>query len=799
MTRWIKVYRDLWNNRSRTILIILSIAAGVFSIGLIGMAQQALTESLNGQYADMRPADVILQTEPGLDDDFVESIRHMRGVDEAEGRRSYALRISPDGKGETWRDLTLFALQDYNDQRLFHVWEQDGTWPPQKGEVLLERASLPYLGVTPGQQILVKTPDGRQFHLTVTGRAHDLYRIPPFLEGWVYGYVSMDTIRWMGEPEGYNQLYLDATATTDTPDVEIRALANEAEDRVEGQGLPVYQKTLPTHGEHPLNYIITTVLILLGLVAALSMFLSALLVINVISALIVQQEKQIGIMKAVGARSWQIIGLYFGMVLFLGLIACLIAIPFSYLGANALAAFVAELINFDPPRVGFKPQSLLFQFGVGLLVPIFAAAPVILNGTRVSPAKVLSEYGISQVWGGAGFMDAILRRFPLLTRDLLLALRNPFRKRGRLILSLITLTFAGAVFMAIVNLQSSLNHALTEMFSFWRYDAWLIVDGYIPAERLLNEAKSIPGVEQAEVWDFALGRYIRPDNSESNNLYLMAPPAGTRFLDPPIIEGRGLHPGDLNAIVISPSFLAAEPTLRLGGPMKIKIEGREQTYTIVGVVNMIGNETIGYMTLMDYSAYARHVREPNRANSIVLTLASESLDDQHAITSAVEKHFDRVGIDVVNTFLVNDEREEINAAFGILVVLLMIMTVILASVGGLGLMGTMSLNVIERTREIGVMRAYGASSAAIFRIVILEGLLIGMMSWALAIGLSIPLSVPLARSIGLSFMDYPMPASYSISGILAWGVLVVIISIIASFLPALRAVRLTVTQVLAYE
>ena len=796
MTRWIKVYRDLWNNRSRTILIILSIAAGVFAIGLIGMAQQALTESLNGQYADMRPADIILLTEPKLDDDFVESIRHMRGVEDAEGRRFLRLRISPDGKGETWRDLTLYALQDYNDQRLFHIWEQDGNWPPQKGEVLLERASLPYLGIDPGQQILVKTSDGRKFHLTVTGRAHDLYRIPPFLEGWVYGYVSMDTIRWMGEPEGYNELYLDASATKNAG---IRTLANEAEDRIEGQGLPVYQKTLPTHGEHPLNYIISTVLILLGLVVALSMFLSAMLVINVISALIVQQEKQIGIMKAVGARSWQIIVLYFGMVFFLGLVACLIAIPFSYLGANALAAFVAELLNFNPPKVEFTPQALLFQFGVGLLVPVFAAAPVILNGTQVSPAKVLSEYGISQVWGGAGLVDAILRRFPLLTRDLLLALRNPFRKRGRLILSLITLTFAGAVFMAIVNLQSSLNAALNEMFGFWRYDAWLILDGYIPAERLLNEAKTIPGVEKAETWDFALGRYVRPDNSESSNLYLMAPPAGTRFLDPPIIEGRGLQPGDTDAIIVSPGFLAAEPTLRLGGPMKIKIEGREQTYTIVGLVNMIGNETIGYMTLMDYSAHARHVRELNRANSIVLTLASDSLDDQRAITSAVEKHYDRADIEVVNTFLVNDEREEIDAAFGILVALLMIMTFILAAVGSLGLTGTMSLNVIERVREIGVMRAYGAPSAAISRIVIVEGLLIGMMSWILAIGLSIPISVVLARNIGLSFMDYPMPATTSLGGIFAWAVIVIVISIFASLFPALRAVRLTVTQVLAYE
>ena len=794
MIRWIKIYRDLWINRSRTVLIILSIAVGVFAIGLIGMSQLALIESLDEQYGAMRPADAILLTEPGLDEDFVEGIRNMRGVEDAEGRRYLSLRISLDGKGETWRDLTLYALHDYEDQHLFLVRRQDGLYPPEKGQVLMERASLTYIGAEPGDQILVKTPDGRQFHLTVTGSVHDLYRIPPVIEGWIYGYVDTSTFRWMGEAEGYNELYVKFDDPT-----RIRNMTNRVADRIEGVELPVYRKTLPTPGEHPLNYIINTLLIILGFVAVLSMLLSALLVINVISALITQQEKQIAIMKAVGGRSWQIVGLYFSMVFILGLIACLIAIPLSVYGADALAAFAAEQINFDPPHIQFTWQALLFQLGVGLLVPLIAAGPTILSGTNVAPARVLSEYGISQVWGGAGILDRLLSRISTFTRDTLLALRNPFRKRGRLILSLITLTFAGAVFMAIVNLRSSLNTSLEEMFSFWRYDSWVIMDEYIPAERLLNEARTVPGVEGAEVWNFALARYVRPDGSESDNLYLIAPPAGSKFLDPPIIEGRALQPGDKDAVVVSPGFLAREPTLRLGGPMKIKIEGREQIYTVVGVVNMIGNESIGFFTLIDYSAYARHVREPNRANSIVLTLAANSLDEQQAITSAVEGQFDRADIEVTHTFLVEDERQEIDAAFGIIVALLMIMTILLATVGGLGLMGTMSLNVMERVREIGVMRAFGASSKSISRIVIIEGLLIGMLSWILAIGLSLPISTFLARVVGLSFMDYPMPASVSPGGILTWAALVIIISTFASLFPALRAVRLTVTEVLAYE
>ncbi len=794
--RWIKVWRDLWSNRSRTVLVILSIAVGVFAIGMIASTQAALTASLRQQYAAIRPADAIVNTEPALEDDFVAGVRHMRGIEEAEGRRSIALRLSMDGNGEGWRDMTLYAIPEYNGQRLFHVWPDNGAWPPKKGEVLVERASMAYTGVQPGDEILVKTTDGRKFRLRVAGSVHDLYRIPPVIEGWLYGYISMDTVRWMGLPEGYNELYIDVS---DNSENEIRAMTDRVADRIEGNGLPVYQKTLPNIGEHPLNYIIRTILLLLGLLAVLSMFLSGFLVINVISALLAQQEKQIGIMKAIGARSPQVVGLYFGMVLLLGLIACAIAIPASLLGANALAGFTAGLVNFNAPRVEYSLQSLLLQLGVGLIVPLLTATVPILNGTRVSPAQVLSEYGINQVWRGAGLIDALLGRIPTLTRDLLLALRNPFRKRGRLILSLVTLTFAGGTFMAIINLQASLNDSLDQMLGFWRYDAWLLLDGDYPGERLVNEAQAVPGVGRAEAWFVSIGRYVRPDGSESANLYLLAPPAGSNMLEPAIIAGRRLNPGDTNAIIVSPSLMQKEPGVHLGSEINIKIEGREEHYRIVGVMQMMGNDTIGYMVYMTYEDYARHVREPNRANAIIFNITADDLETQREIAGQVESRFDRADIKVVSNFLITEERAEIDNAFAIIVALLMIMTLVLATVGGLGLMGTMTLNVIERTREIGVMRAFGASDKAIFRIVINEGLLIGLMSWILAIGLSVPLSIPLARTIGLSFMNYPMPASYAMSGILVWALLVVIISILSSFFPALRAVRLTVREVLAYE
>ena len=252
MTRWIKVYRDLWNNRSRTILVILSIAAGVFAIGMIGSTQQALTTSLASQYAELRPADAILQTEPVLDDDFVTSIRHMRGVDEAEGRRSLPLRISLDGKGETWRDLTLYALDDYDDQRLFIVRQQRWHLAARKrpGVAGTRLDGLPRRQTrrrNPGQDPRWPKipPDcNRTSPMTCTASRLSSKAGSTATSAWI------PSAGWVNPKDTTNFTLMPAAQSNE----EIRLISDEVADRIEGEGLPVYQKTLPNRGEHPLNY-----------------------------------------------------------------------------------------------------------------------------------------------------------------------------------------------------------------------------------------------------------------------------------------------------------------------------------------------------------------------------------------------------------------------------------------------------------------------------------------------------------------------------------------------------------------
>jgi len=135
----------------------------------------------------------------------------------------------------------------------------------------------------------------------------------------------------------------------------------------------------------------------------------------------------------------------------------------------------------------------------------------------------------------------------------------------------------------------------------------------------------------------------------------------------------------------------------------------------------------------------------------------------------------------------------------ILVVFLLIMAVLTAIVGSMGLTGTMGMNVLERTREIGIMRAIGADDRAVMRTVIAEGIVIGTISFALAVILSIPVTYLLLNIVSLAVFQSPISTVFTITGYAIWLALVLILSTLASILPARNAARLTIREVLAYE
>jgi putative ABC transport system permease protein len=125
-------------------------------------------------------------------------------------------------------------------------------------------------------------------------------------------------------------------------------------------------------------------------------------------------------------------------------------------------------------------------------------------------------------------------------------------------------------------------------------------------------------------------------------------------------------------------------------------------------------------------------------------------------------------------------------------------SVLLALIGGLGLASMLTVNVLERTRELGVMRAIGATPLVILKIIVGEGVLTAAMSWLVALLLSLPLTRALDM-LAAHMFGAPLPFTISVMAAAMWLGLVLVIAATASAAPALRASRLVVRQALAYE
>ncbi|MFM7678906.1 MAG: ABC transporter permease, partial [Roseiflexaceae bacterium] len=157
------------------------------------------------------------------------------------------------------------------------------------------------------------------------------------------------------------------------------------------------------------------------------------------------------------------------------------------------------------------------------------------------------------------------------------------------------------------------------------------------------------------------------------------------------------------------------------------------------------------------------------------------------------------GYDVRLIHTRTEDRAILADRFNLIIVVLSILSTLIAIVGALGLTGTMSMNVLERTREIGIMRAVGASDRAVRQVIVSEGVVIGLLAWLMGTVISIPMSMLMCYGIGINLLGTGLIWTYAVYAVVMWLLVVVSLSIVASRLPARNAVQLTVREVLAYE
>jgi putative ABC transport system permease protein len=790
--RWRKVLRDLWSNKTRTLLVVLSIAVGIFAIGMIGGSRVILVRDLADTWMAVDPPSATLNTE-AFDDDLVQVIRKLPGISDAEARRTVQVRVKvgPD----TWKNMRIFAIPDFDDMRIYKVRQLSGTWPPKTHEILLERAAAKFLGVGAGENMLIELADGKQHTLKVDGLVHDPGQCPAALCTSGYGYITLDTAEWLGQPRDFNQLNIVVAEKQFDAD-HIKVIADQVQNKIEKSGRLVFGTEIPVPGKHPVDSFIQPLILLLGVIGFFALLLSGFLVINTIGALLTQQTRQIGVMKSIGARSRDIVGMYLVTVLAFGMLSLLVSIPLGVLGAWALSNFFAGLFNFDITTVGVPPMVLALQVTAGLLVPLLAALAPVLTGTRITVREAISGYGLGKGRFGKGRIDQLIERVRFLSRPMLLSLRNTFRRKGRLALTLSTLTVAGVIFMAVMSVRASLNLTLQDIFAYYNYDVGVTMNRpYRTA--VLDEALRLPGVVGVEYWSaYSAQRLLADDRESPNGFRILSMPAQTKVFKPKLSSGRWLLPNDAPAVVINTEFLKKQPDVKLGDEIRIKVAGKKTTLRVVGIADILFDQPAVYVNLPYFSRVIGDVGRSSQAQ--VLTERQDGVF-QLQVAKLIEEQFKRQGLELATTQTLTQLHANSSVGINLIVVFLVIMAVLLAVVGGLGLMGTMSINVLERTREIGVMRAIGATDGAVLRIVMLEGILIGMLSWLIGSLVALPVSRLMNEGVGVAFKVPGLSFTFSMQGVLLWLGIVVALAALASFLPAWNATRVTVRDVLSYE
>jgi ABC-type antimicrobial peptide transport system permease subunit len=152
-----------------------------------------------------------------------------------------------------------------------------------------------------------------------------------------------------------------------------------------------------------------------------------------------------------------------------------------------------------------------------------------------------------------------------------------------------------------------------------------------------------------------------------------------------------------------------------------------------------------------------------------------------------------IGVEMFNFVELVDE---INQAFVTIQVILQAVALLIALVGALGLLTTLSMSVFERQKEIGVMRSIGASSGTISLQFLTEGVVTGLIAWLVGIPLAYLIQVLLLEATGFAEV---FPAVFSITGMIIGLVGMMVITTIASVWPSLSAARKTVSDVLRYQ
>ncbi len=776
-----KAFRDLTKRRLRSFLTIIGIIIGVAGLVAITSTSKNMAQAQAAAYNNNSQQD--MRWWLGIAPNNVQAaVEQVPNVAEAELRATYYTKWYSAG---AWRDIRFIGIHSFSDMRVNKVDLVEGRWPG-RGEVALESSVRAMLPVAIGDEVVYRAGPGNESRrLAVVGFAMSPSYPSASIIGTSVAYTLNDEVHKMYGANGDNQLLVRLKDFSSA----VRADTRRDIERVFAKrnlAFGSYFERNPEDyvGKRQLDALVTlmTVFSIVGLV------ISSFLVANTLAAVISEQMSEIGAMKAVGATSGKVIGIYLVAGAMYGVVGTVLGLGLGVFGGHALLLYLGGLFNLTIGGISVDPIDLLQGVAVGVGVTTLAAFLPAWRGTSITVRKALDSYGINATYG-QGWTDRLLQRMSRLPRMPAMAVRNLARRKVRNLITVGAIGLATAAFLAAQGTSDSVNYSIDNAYSVYGVDAWIWFQQPV-GQTFASTLRSVPEVLEAEPWA-STSAYVA-----DTRVTMWGLPPNTNLYLHPLTQGRWFRDDEPQAAVISSRFGGGKK-YEVGDALEVTVGGRDTWLTIVGVVNDnaqgLQSSSKGKI-FVPLDTASRLMHRAGAADFFAVRFDKSDGPSVEQTLARIERKFHTLEPGMLAAYA---DKESSLEAGKILTILLYAMTVIVGTIGGIGIANTLTLNVLERRREIGVMRSLGARDRHLVQAFLTEAVLMGGAGFLLGLLLGVPFARGLVwlMSTVLFPLDFRLPLTVVGSAL----VFTLLLTTVAAVGPALAAARMKVSQALRYE
>jgi putative ABC transport system permease protein len=779
--RWtfLKAINDIRRRKIRSLLTVVGIFIGVAGIVAIVATARNLEQAQRFNYANASQDDLRWWAWNNTENTEY-AIAQLPNVAAVQRRASYVTKFRA---GPDWFDVTFYGYADYSNLQVNKLDFVEGR-PPGKGEVAFEQSTrdlVPNLKV--GDQIIYRYgPTNTEARFTISGFVRTPSSPSAAILNFALAYTSEPDVQKMLGIPGDNEILL-----------KVYDLASRDDTRRAVED--VFRKRNLQFGgfaaRDPDNYLgkqeLDTLVLLLLAFSGVGLVISGFLVANTLSAIVTEQVGEIGTLKALGAVRRQVLEVYFITALVYGAVGSVLGVLGGFVLGKFLLAYLGGIVNFDVDKFLFQPEAVYLGLVVGLGVTLLAALIPAWSGTSISVRQALASYGINSTFG-QGWLERGLARLRGLPPLVALSLRNLARRKTRNLVTFGVVALSCAAFLAAQSASTSVGTTITELYDIYGADGWvqfsaLQSDGF--AERL----KTVDGVVASEPW--SRGRLT----FKASRVDLYGVPYDTALYQKPVVEGRWFN-GNENNVALATTSLAEAKGIKVGDTIDVEADKVRGQLTIIGLLEdnskYLGSTSAGKL-FTSYQTVERLFRHQGRSDFFAVSFTSHDKTFVDRTMSAIETRFKDLAPSTLAAYSDKASAQQITA---ILQIMLYAMVAIIALIGGIGVINTLTLNVLERRREIGVLRSLGGSNARLVQIFLVEGLMLGLLGFVFGLALGYPLAAALVGVIGEN--TFPLTFVFDPGMILLTLFFALALSGAASLLPALGAARVRISTTIRY-